>query len=441
MTLDISFKGECPIPVLPPHSSLKEGELADAYAVGTVLQLQCIPGYVNISGTIPTMICLDTNKWSDLLTLCQGVCPTPILPPHSSLKEGQELADAYRIGTVLQLHCIPGYMPIPGTIRSMACLDINRWSDLPKACQRRNCPTPHIENGNIESGDGILLGDQITLSCNHGYRMRGSSTVQCVLRFGKVDWDRGLPHCKSIPCAIPPVIANGIYNPSPSDEYYVGLTVTYLCDRDYSLIGDSTIQCEVAENGVDGIWNMLPPECKKVKCHKPNIQNGIRRDWFDRRNTYEYQTMISFKCDFGYTMVGSPSVQCDANSEWNPPVPRCVKSVVMTTTKPTRSSPFALSPNPSEEGKTEGSGKTIGITIVISCLPPSDIPHGKHIGNYLEDFSYGTGITYTYDKSYLFIGNASIYCTTKNRIYGEWSDHAYCGAGISCSNPCSCVIP
>ncbi|XP_013928043.1 PREDICTED: complement decay-accelerating factor-like [Thamnophis sirtalis] len=253
---------ECPIPVLPPHSSLKEGELADAYAVGTVLQLQCIPGYVNISGTIPTMICLDTNKWSDLLTLCQGVCPTPILPPHSSLKEGQELADAYRIGTVLQLHCIPGYTPIPGTIRSMTCLDINRWSDLPKACQRRNCPTPHIENGNIESGDGFLLGDQITLSCNHGYRMRGSSTVRCVLRFGKVDWDRGLPHCKSIPCAIPPVIANGIYNPSPSDEYYVGLTVTYLCDRDYSLIGDSTIQCEVAENGVDGIWNMLAPECK-----------------------------------------------------------------------------------------------------------------------------------------------------------------------------------
>lgn len=65
-----------------------------------------------------------------------------------------------------------------------------------------------------------------------------------------------------IPCAIPPEIANGIYNPSPSDEYYVGLTVTYLCDRDYSLIGDSTIECEVAENGVDGIWNMLPPECK-----------------------------------------------------------------------------------------------------------------------------------------------------------------------------------
>lgn len=64
--------GECPTPVLPPHSSLKEGELADAYAVGTVLQLQCIPGYVNISGTIPTMACLDTNKWSDLLTLCQG---------------------------------------------------------------------------------------------------------------------------------------------------------------------------------------------------------------------------------------------------------------------------------------------------------------------------------------------------------------------------------
>lgn len=44
--------------------------------------------------------------------------------------------------------------------------------------------------------------------------------------------------------------------------------------------------------------------------------------------------MISFKCDFGYTMVGSPSVQCDANSEWNPPVPRCVKSKYLIFLKP-----------------------------------------------------------------------------------------------------------
>ncbi|XP_070601689.1 complement decay-accelerating factor-like isoform X2 [Erythrolamprus reginae] len=349
-----NLHGECPTPVLPPHSSLKEGELANVSAVGTVLQLQCNRGYVNISGTIPTMTCLDTNKWSVLLELCKRGCPTPILPPDSSLKEGGELADGYAIGTVLRLQCIPGYLRIAKPI--MACLDINLWSDLPKLCERKRCPTPHVDNGNIQSGrDGFLFGDKITIACNHGYRLKGISTVWCVVTFGSVDWDRPLPQCKIITCAAPPVIANGRYTGDPSDEYDYSSVVRYQCDRDYSMIGDSSIFCKVSENGRDGMWNSPPPECRIVKCDLPKVENGEIQH--SPNPSYTYNEAISFKCNPGYSTLEELRITCGANSSWVPAVPKCDKA--MTTTKP----PFALHPNPPEEDKTEGSGKSIGITI------------------------------------------------------------------------------
>lgn len=67
--------------------------------------------------------------------LSTGKCQTPFLPPNSSPRGGGDLANTYPVGTVLRLQCNPGYMPIPGTIRSMTCLDTNKWSELPTLCQ------------------------------------------------------------------------------------------------------------------------------------------------------------------------------------------------------------------------------------------------------------------------------------------------------------------
>ncbi|XP_013911074.1 PREDICTED: zona pellucida sperm-binding protein 3 receptor-like isoform X1 [Thamnophis sirtalis] len=254
----------------------------------------------------------------------QSECQTPVLPPNSSPRGGGDLAQSYPIGTVLRLQCDPGYTPKSGTIRSMTCLDTNKWSELPTLCERRRCTTPSIDFGNMESTDGLLLGDKVTFSCNEGYILIGSPTLRCVLRFGKVDWDRSLPYCKSIFCTSPPLIANGDYEGGSSGEYHVFSAVTYWCKAGYSLIGQSTIACKVAENGRDGIWDSSPPECKKVKCLRPNIPNG--RMPYGSRETYTYQHSIFIECSPGFTLVGSSTIYCDANSEWNPSVPQCVKN-------------------------------------------------------------------------------------------------------------------
>ncbi|XP_070797208.1 zona pellucida sperm-binding protein 3 receptor-like [Pituophis catenifer annectens] len=280
------------------------------------------------------------------VSLPTGECPNPVLPPHSSLRTGEVLPDTFPTGTVLHLQCIAGHEIIPGTIPRMTCLDTNKWSELPTLCQGKRCPVPNIENGQIVSSVDLRLGEEITLGCHYGFRIIGGATRQCILKPGKVDWNRELPVCKRIPCARPPIIANGRYDPSPSDTYDVGWTVIYRCDADYSLIGQSAITCIVAENGVDGKWNLPSPECKNVKCRRPIIPNGKVASVFQA--TYTYQNKLLIECDPGYTFVESSLIECDADSQWKPSGPWCDK-IMISVTDPTS----ALPPNTPEEDKSE----------------------------------------------------------------------------------------
>ncbi|KAM3841175.1 complement decay-accelerating factor-like isoform 2-T2 [Vipera latastei] len=199
--------------------------------------------------------------WMLLLLLSssevQSECTTPILSPHSSLRGGGDLADTYPVGAVLQLKCAIGYENIPGTFPIMTCLGTSKWSDRPTLCRGRRCPVPHIENGRIVSTNDLRLGEEVTLACDYGFRIMGGSTFQCVLRSGKVEWNRDLPYCE------------------------------------------------------------------QVKCHGQKIPNGRMQTLF--LEAYTYQNKISYECNSGYLLVGSSLVECDANSEWNPPVPRCIK--------------------------------------------------------------------------------------------------------------------
>ncbi|XP_025021316.1 membrane cofactor protein-like [Python bivittatus] len=319
-------------------------------------------------------------------------CSTPTLPPHSSLRSGGTLKDSYPTGTVLQLTCIIGYEPIPGMPPAIACLPTGKWADTPTFCRGRRCPTPHVDNGRIVSSTDLRLGETVTFACDHGFRIIGDSTLRCVLKSGRVDWNRHPPHCQRIPCVRPPTISNGRYNPDPADEYSIGSAVIYRCDADYSLIGNSSITCIVTADGLNGEWNSRPPECKKVTCNRPNIPNGRLTTVF--QPTYTYGTGISFQCNPGYTLVGAAFVRCGAKNTWNPPVPSCVKTVVSTTTKPGLPPPghpappavppiFPVPPTPvppedetkeipvlptqSETIPTDesGSGKTVGIAIGV----------------------------------------------------------------------------
>lgn len=60
----------------------------------------------------------------------------------------------------------------------------------------------------------------------------------------------------------------------------------------------------------------------------------------------------------------------------------------------------------------------------IPCLPPPDITDGSHNGQSGEEFSFGSAVTYKCDPGFSLIGEASIHCTTKDQVNGEWSGPA-----------------
>ncbi|XP_062834683.1 complement receptor type 2 isoform X2 [Anolis carolinensis] len=259
-----------------------------------------------------------------LLSGAQGDCPAPETPPHAVLNG--DLKDSYPVGTTLRYSCIPGYQFIYGSIPTIKCLENSTWSQTPVFCEPKRCTAPDFPNGKIEGSDKLELGEEITFVCNYGYKILESyNTSRCVLvPDNKVQWDKSPPSCEIIECERPPNIANGTHNGDEShDRYTVSTVIKYTCNKDFSLIGSQSITCIVAEDGVNGKWDTSPPECKVVQCSRPEIENGKLTTPF--QPSYDYEHTLQFTCNFGYTLVGNDLVTCGADSTWKPELPTCVK--------------------------------------------------------------------------------------------------------------------
>uniref|UniRef100_A0A663F8D8 Sushi domain-containing protein n=1 Tax=Aquila chrysaetos chrysaetos TaxID=223781 RepID=A0A663F8D8_AQUCH len=79
----------------------------------------------------------------------------------------------------------------------------------------------------------------------------------------------------------------------------------------------------------------------------------------------------------------------------------------------------------------------------IPCKPPPDIPNGKHTGRLLDEFYFGTSVTYTCNRGYPLHGEPSIYCTTRDGKNGEWSGPPpQCGGRVvsGCNAPTRLVF-
>lgn len=60
-----------------------------------------------------------------------------------------------------------------------------------------------------------------------------------------------------------------------------------------------------------------------VKCPFPVLQNGRMTPGIEKK--FSYRETVTFECMEGFYMNGSDTVVCDANSTWEPPIPRCLK--------------------------------------------------------------------------------------------------------------------
>uniref|UniRef100_A0A667HJQ2 Sushi domain-containing protein n=1 Tax=Lynx canadensis TaxID=61383 RepID=A0A667HJQ2_LYNCA len=296
----------------------------------------------------------------------------PFAKPTTQTDESE-----FPVGTSLTFKCSPGYFE---STFSITCLENLVWSSAEDTCRRKSCGAPPVPfNGMVHINTDTQFGSTVNYSCNEGYRLVGSPSAACHLSGNTVTWDKETPICKKIFCPSPPSIPNGNHPRTSQGDVPYGEEVTYMCEprsargMTFNLVGESTIRCTSDGEG-NGIWSGPAPYCElagpagqyplpynvlisvvtavfacehgfviKVrhtelpaeplnrwvldvpccaKCRLPAHMNGIRKD-VEMRKVYHHGDNVTFECEEGYTLKGSPQSQCQADNTWDPPLAIC----------------------------------------------------------------------------------------------------------------------
>jgi len=159
-------------------------------------------------------------------------------------------------------------------------------------------------------------GDVLQLQCNHGYQLQGQAEIRCL---ASGDWEHDLPICKRVSCGMP---GSGQFVIVRGNDFWVGGVVTYHCYSGYSLIGASSATCLVS-----GRWDSQPPTCQRRQCPE---QNELR---YGRvyGNIRTYGNRVGYRCDYGYTLIGSEQRLCLSDGSWSGTDATCVRGYFSRT--------------------------------------------------------------------------------------------------------------
>ena len=182
-----------------------------------------------------------------------------------------------------------------------------------------------------------------------------------------------------VDCGSPPSIDNAKFTLLDGDTQY-GATVQYNCNIGYTPIGNDNITCQL-----NGSWTTPLLSCNIVDCSDPGTpDNGEVIG-----TVFTYNASVIFLCDTGYELHGNKTATCQANGQWNIPLPTCK---------------------------------------IVNCSDPGIPSNGNKTGNV---YSYNSSILYVCDIGYNLTGSSKLTCSAN----GSWDKSVPTCEIISCSNP------
>ncbi|XP_063274745.1 complement component receptor 1-like protein isoform X2 [Prinia subflava] len=154
--------------------------------------------------------------------------------------------------------------------------------------------------------------------------------------------------------------------------------------------------------GEDGVWHGPSDICIPKACPYPGEPPHGR---LELPAAFTFGSTVNFTCGTGYRLIGHSQIECVVRNEvlrWNRDIPTCE---------------------------------------VIPCAPPPEIENGQHNGMDKEHFQYGDSVTYRChsprrgQRPFSLVGDASIFCTTRDGLNGEWSSPAPECKVVTCEQP------
>ncbi|XP_053853872.1 complement receptor type 2 [Vidua macroura] len=154
--------------------------------------------------------------------------------------------------------------------------------------------------------------------------------------------------------------------------------------------------------GANGLWRGSSEICIPKACSYPGEPANGR---LLLPGAFTFGSTVNFTCNTGYRLIGPSEIECVLRNEaltWNRDIPTCQ---------------------------------------VIPCAPPPEIANGHHSGMDKEHFEYGDSVTYQCHRSrrgerpFSLVGEASIFCTSRDNLNGVWSSPAPECKVVTCKQP------
>ncbi|CAK6957131.1 sushi domain-containing protein 4-like isoform X3 [Scomber scombrus] len=147
------------------------------FSHGTVIEFFCDKGFV-LKGDYNYLTCQD-GQWDGPMQIScvrQG-CMRPFMEQHVLTNLTETKNNSFPVGTVLEYHCDPGYLPDGPSI--LTCTALGHWSSEPPRCIRSDvCQPPYQpENGGYTCHPSpcqrLTHGTVIEYFCDEGYILKG----------------------------------------------------------------------------------------------------------------------------------------------------------------------------------------------------------------------------------------------------------------------------
>ncbi|XP_036610387.1 complement factor H-related protein 4-like [Trichosurus vulpecula] len=220
-----------------------------------------------------------------------------IYKPYWQSEESDRSSFPESIGKVMHYHCNENYVPAQGSPSDywtkFSCT-AEGWSPVPECI--RECYLYSVENGHFWPIKGHYKeGDEITIECNHGYRLpNDQDKISCT----KQGWSADTDCIRIKMCTVKIYFENGFFSESKS-HYLVNAEARYQCKEGYATTDgkkEGFITC-----GQQGWLNQ--PQCIKI-CDIPQFENARykgNKAFLRPNERLEYECMDGYEITSGET--------------------------------------------------------------------------------------------------------------------------------------------